>query len=227
MFLKAFGAREDAIKKNCIILPSNDTSLFPERGERSSGMFFSLYDTPSFTLINLRSRWLAGDAALLLKETGCENIIVFGSCGGLTVSPGAKILAERSINLESFTSFLEEKQPEYTYPDRQLRDKFTEYASGKGVSGGDCATVSSLVLEYEKKKLLTDAGVDCVDMECSMVFSAARASGKSAIAVFYAADSPGSVNFYDVYEKDVSEKIKGARKSLAGLLSRFIKSELT
>ena len=230
MFEKFFGVEPAVISRSCIILPSGDRGLFGPSGRNSSGMLAAVSESECGTLISLKSRWVAGDAVLLLKDTPCENVALFGSCGSLEGPPPGKVLVSGAFNLESFTGFLRDPAPgciEYVEPPGELTGDFGRYCRDKDgdIIEGKCATVSSLMLEYEKLPALSALGAGYVDMEASMVFSAAEYACKSALGLFYVSDSPGRVDFYSPYGRDTAEKIKGSKKSLALRLRDFLKSE--
>ncbi|MFC2061093.1 hypothetical protein ACFLUV_01120 [Elusimicrobiota bacterium] len=226
-FEKVFGTSKNKINKNCILLPANDRGLFKllKISKVHRGMFFDVADCEQCSLISIRHRSFAGDCVLMLEDTDCANLILFGSCGGLSGSIiGEKAVIEKSLNLESFSSFLniDNTIPEFIYPDRDLTDRFISYTGADSIEQKACAAVSSLVLEERNVELLSSLGISCVDMESSMVFAAARETKRKAMAVLYVTDLPGEHNFYDDYSNEIKEKIKGARRSVADTLSTFI-----
>ncbi len=229
VFKKLFGCPPAEIKHNVIILPSNDSSLFreivPERLPR--GFLFDVCNGTENSLVFLKTRSLAGDCVMHLKNTACRRIILFGSCGGLNTSIAGKAIVSEAVNLESFTSFLNGsslKKTETCRPEGNLSKEIMECAGGK-LESVRCATVSSLYLEEAEKEKLKKNGIDCIDMEASMVLSAASHCGIQAAVLFYCTDVPGKINYYDKFPAEIREKIKGARKSLASLLLKFLKSE--
>lgn len=231
-FKKVFGLDSKYIRKNCIILPANDRNLFDSLkiDSISRGMFYDVADTGTLSLITVKNRCLSGDCVLMLDNTDCRNIILFGSSGGITMDIGDKAIPDKSLDLEGFSRFMVSEDlagADFYRPDERLRDRFIEYAGRKDYKTCVCATVSSLVLEEERSAMLESVGIDCVDMESSMVFSAASRIKRSAIALLYTADKPGRLNFYDEYEGIIREKIKGSRKSIAKRLIRFIADELS
>ncbi len=223
MFNKVFGTGKEKIKKNCIILPANDRNLFNSLNIKSisRGMFYNVALTDNCSLISLKYRFFAGDCILMLNETLCENIFLFGSCGGLKGEVGEKVVVEKSLNLESFSRFLNTddlKNFNFYYPDKKLLENFLSFIGYNDFAVYTSATVSSLVLEEK----LSDFAIDCVDMESSMVFSAAAEVKRKAIALFYVTDVVGKLNFYNRYDRETREKIKGSRKSIAEKLIKFI-----
>ncbi|MEA3506593.1 MAG: hypothetical protein U9R36_03775, partial [Elusimicrobiota bacterium] len=196
--------------------------------ESVKGLFYNVDLTASCTLITLKNRLFAGDAVLSLADTACKNLILFGSCGGVTMEPGEIVLASGALNMESFTELLRASSPtgfrEFK-PEKKLTDKLIKYLP-KDIRKVTLATVSSLVLEETRTGLIKAAGADCVDMESSKVFSAAKNAGIKAAGLFYVTDTVGKIVFYDRYPKETAAKIKGARKSLANKLISFIKDEL-
>ncbi|MGM0441815.1 MAG: hypothetical protein ACQEQC_05305, partial [Elusimicrobiota bacterium] len=68
--------------------------------------------------------------------------------------------------------------------------------------------------------------VSCVDMESSMIFSAAKEIDRNVLGLFYVTDTVGKMSFYRDFSKKLREKIKGARKSLARKVTDFVINEL-
>lgn len=232
MFKKVFGTDKKSIRKNCIILPLNDKSLFKPlvSGIYSRGMFYDVSYSEEYSVIYLKHMCFAGDCVLMMEDTACENIFVFGCCGGLRGEVGDKIVVKKSFNLESFSGFLNAdtlEDPDCFSPDKRLMNGFLSFVKGKDYRMCACATVSSLVLEERNRELLLNLGIDCVDMECSMVFSAASRIGRKAMALFYVSDVVGKINFYDQFDNEARKKIKGSRKSIADRLIKFITHELS
>jgi purine-nucleoside phosphorylase len=84
---------------------------------------------------------------------------------------------------------------------------------------GVCATVGSLALEEAHLPRFRALGVDCLDMECSAVFSAAKQAGKRALALFYVSNSVPDKPWHEqLDERDVSA-LGCARKALAARLT--------
>lgn len=110
IFKKLFGADSKSIKPDCVILPvpSQDMPAFRDLPVRSqnSGKLFSVIDAGNFTIIRAKFNLLTGDCVLYLKNSPCENIFLFGSCGGLNGKIGDRIVAGESLNMESFSGML-------------------------------------------------------------------------------------------------------------------------
>ncbi len=231
MFKKSFGAGKSIIKKNCIILPTGDRELFRnlKLNKTYRGMFYEVSDYKYGTVIFIKPGAPAGDCVLLLEHTACENIILFSSCGGISVEVGDKIISTRAYNFESFSDFLNQKKLSKFKPyppSTALKDKFKKFV-GKGyIQDRVFATVNSLNLEEKRYQDLNDMGISCVDMESSMIFSAADYVNKEAIGIFYVTDTVSKNSFYIKFPKELRAKIKGSRKSLAGRVTDFIINEL-
>lgn len=226
MFEKLFNITPEEIDKNCIILPMNDLSLFSEK-KGVSGLFFKVVKEDNFTVISLKNRWLAGDLTLLLAETPCENLFLFGSCGGVDASIGTIFIAEKMLNLESFSGFLSEADSNFVYPSEKLNKQFLQYAQTNKYIPAAGATISSLYLENNRIGYLKSRGISFLDMECSMVFSGAVASSIESLGLFYTTDIPGELNFYDDFDRRTSQKISSARREAAVTLINFINDMLS
>lgn len=225
IFKKVFGADREVITKNCLILPSDDSELFKDLNIKSvfKGMFYNVMLSDYCSIITLKSRSFAGDCVLLLEDTLCENIILFGSCSGIKVKVGDNLLISKSLNLESFSNFLNIKEiKNFDYYGVSLAGRF----KNEDFKTAICATVSSLVLEEKYRSELYNMGIDCVDMESSMVVKAADSINCSTLVVFYVVDEVGVINFYDEYDLQTRQKIKAARRKAADKLSKIIINDL-
>ena len=65
-------------------------------------------------------------------------------------------------------------------------------------------------------------GVDCLDMECSAVFSASRKAGKRALALLYVSNSVPDKPWHEHLDRRDIQKLGRARQDLAALLTGFI-----
>ncbi len=229
VFKKLFGCTPAEIGHTVIMLPSNDRALFREIAPENfpRGFLFDVCGGPGISLVTLKNRSLAGDCVMHLKNTACRRVILFGSCGGLSLDISEKALVSEALNLESFTSFLHGtsiEKAEACLPEGVLTGDLKKYG-GEKLRSVRCATVSSLYLEEAEKEKLKKNGIDCIDMEASMVLSAASFCGIQSAVLFYCTDSPGRINYYDDFPAGIREKIKGSRRSLALILIKFLKSE--
>ena len=228
VFQKMFGISERDVRKNCIICPANDSPLFINEGDKSKGLFFSAVSAGDTTVIIIKNNFLAGDCVLSLKETSCENIFLFGSCASTGQhSIGSIHLAEKSFSLESFSEMLEKSGASESYsPDKVLFDKFIGYSKGGNISPSYFAAVGSILLEKNYLEWFAQNSIGCVDMESSMIYSAAAHIKRKALALAYVTDIIEKKPFYDPLSKEESAKVASGRKALSGLLSDFIKNEL-
>jgi len=193
------------------------------------GKLYGAGNSRNFTLIHSGlGPALTGDALLYLKDTGCKNVILFGSCGLLAqnngLGIGSLVSPIKAYSLESFSRMLSDQDiaSDVYYPDKKLLEDFSS-AAGNSITPVTCATVSSLKLEEERKDDWLKQGIEAVDMECSAFFSAAGHSGLKAMAVFYVTDIIGVKPFYQNMGLKDKAKIFLARKKAAGLLCKFIK----
>jgi len=228
-FEKLFGLNADSFRKNCIICPSNDASLFINKSQnRKKGLLFSVDDTGFASVISSKNNFLIGDCVLMLKETSCRNLFLFGSCASAgKLKIGDSVAVDNAVCLESFSSMLDEAANSRSYfPDKGLFGRFYGFAKGKGLSASNCATVSSLYLEKGLTKYFADKRIDCADMESSIVYSAAGYAGLKALSVLYVTDIINKKQFFEPLSVIEKKKLNEARKRLSGLLSDFIKNEL-
>lgn len=201
-------------------------------GRLARGKLYGAGNSRDFTLIHSGlGPALTGDAALYLKDTGCKNVILFGSCGLLAenngLGIGSLISPLKAYSLESFSRMLSDQDiaSDAYYPDKKLLEDFISSANG-AIKQISCATVSSLKLEEERKDTWLKQGIEAVDMECSAFFAAASHSGFRSIAIFYVTDIIGVKPFYQEIGLKDKAKISLAQKTAAGLLCKFIQENL-
>ena len=219
-FQKLFGIPKSQIKRDCILSPLNEAELFSDAkaGPRSRGDYFRVADSPHATVIATRYSLLVGDCVLLLADSPCRNIYLFNCCGGIGLKVGTKFLVRKAFNFESFGQMLKgHKRPTCSYADRELMQELRE-ASQRRLREATTATVGSLVLEEEYLPRFKALGVDCLDMECSAVFSAARKAGKRAAALLYASNSIPDKPWHECLDKSDIQRLSQARKDAARLL---------
>jgi purine-nucleoside phosphorylase len=175
---------------------------------------------------------LVGDAVLYLKETPCQNIILFGSCGGVKskggLSVGSLVTPFKCYSNESFTQMLLGKDAERNifYANQELFNSFLKVNKNSGLRKVTCSTISSLKLEEEMVDSFIRENIDVVDMECSAFFSASSSAGFKAIALFYVSDIIKIKPFYMNLDPVLKEKLSSSIKKASSLLCEFIKKNL-
>jgi purine-nucleoside phosphorylase len=202
-------------KKNCIICQTSDLSLFARKSENSA--FYKTAEIENAALIALKNNFLAGDAVLRLKDSSCKNVILFGSCGGrANVNIGDMLIIDKAYNFESFTNMLDKAlsslKPVGRYETKALAlDKLIKTNS---------ACVSSLILERDNIDFFKANAIGAVDMESSIVLSAAKAIGAKAFCLFYVSDRIEEP-FGSVLKNDEKANIGKARKKLSEIVLRL------
>ncbi|MCX5795305.1 MAG: hypothetical protein NTY77_07425 [Elusimicrobia bacterium] len=223
-FKKLFGIEKSLIKPDCILSPLNEVDLFSGSGmgARARGDYFRAADCPQATVIGTRYSLLAGDCVLHLADSPCRNIYLFNCCGGLGAGIGAAYSVRKAFDFESFSGMLAGKAGSACYlPDAELAREFSSYS---GLPEGNCATVGSLALEETHLPRFRALGVDCLDMECSAVFSAAKKAGKRALALLYVSNSVPDKPWHEHLDRRDIERLGRSRKDLAALLRGFLGS---
>ena len=221
-FKKLFGVEKSLIKPDCILTPLDEVDLFAgsRAGGRAPGEYFRVADSPHATLIGTRYSLLAGDCVLGLADSPCRNIYLFNCCGGIGGGIGAAYLVRKAFDFESFSSMLAGKPEAACYlPDAGLAGEFSSYAR---LPEGTCATVGSLALEETLLPRFRALGVNCLDMECSAVFSAATQVRKRALALLYVSNSVPDKPWHEELDRRDIQRLGRARKDLAALLLGFI-----
>lgn len=221
-----FGIPLSEIKKYCIICPVSDSVLFKDFGKakKTNGLFTKITNYEKVTIISTKNNFLVGDVVLQLKNTECENIILFGSCGGTgSVNVADKFVVKKVFNFESFSEMLEMKRnPDVYYPSTILLNDFLEKTKDENIVKVQCVTTNSILLEKMYKDWFDKNKVNAIDMECSSVFSAASSVNKKAIALLYVTDHISSEPFNEELDEETKTKILNSRKSLAKSVCEFI-----
>ena len=227
-FNKLFGLEKESIKANCIVCPANDASLFYSNDGKgvSRGLFYAVSNMPDYTVISTNYNLLAGDCVLALKDSPCRNIFLFGSCGSTgALEVGAAVAVKKAFSLESFSEMLQQKEMLQYMCFEGSGTLLGKMAASTSVDPGlvNCATVSSLMLESAYMDFYRKEDIRCVDMESSMIYSAARVAGKEAASLLYVTDNVKSAGFYEELSPALRGKIKNIRKKLSDELKDFVK----
>ena len=220
------GVNLKEIKKTCIICPVADHSLFEKLGKpkRNNLFFAKIMNYKDVTVISTKNNFLVGDIVLCLKNSACENIILFGSCGGVgDVKIADKLIVKKVFNFESFSEMLEMKRnPDSYYPSTILLENFLSKTK-QNIIPVKCVTSNSIVLQRTYKDWFDKNKINAIDMECSSVFSAASAINKKAIALFYVTDH---ISEASPFETELDEKqrtqLLNTRQELADAICDFI-----
>lgn len=235
-FEALFGIKSLQVKKNCILLPLLPKGILNEFkiGNFKRGKLYGAGDNFDFTLIHTgMGAGFTGDAVLHLKESPCENVVLFGSCGlvkarnGLSI--GSLVSPAKCFAFESFTELLLEKnvQLRVSYPQDKFFGDFLADGEKIGLKKVNCSTLASLKFEEQMVDLFIENNIDVVDMECSAFFSAAAFSGLNAIACFYVSDIIKEKPFYLSLDSDLESALSSAIKNAAGLVCEFAKKKFS
>ncbi|MDR1695490.1 MAG: hypothetical protein LBR69_02505 [Endomicrobium sp.] len=221
-FKEYFGTAPEEVKETCIICQSFDAPLFAR--ETANGFFVKTANAKNATVIALKNNFLAGDTVLYLKETKCKKIFLFGSCGGCgDVESGDLLIIGKAYNLESFSSMLafdeDVKHKEFS---GDLFSAFYAKYPYEDLIKTNSACVSSLLLENKRVNFFKEKEICAVDMESSIVLSAANEIGADAVCLMYVADHIEKNPIGNRLEENVKSKISSSRKKLAKMISDFI-----
>ena len=219
-FKKLFGIEKSLVKPDCILCPLDEVALFGGSRAGERGEYFRVADSPRATLVGTRYNRLAGDCVLHLADSPCRNVYLFNCCGGVGGGVGAAYSVRKAFDFESFSGMLAGKTDAACHlPDEGLAGEFSAYS---GLPEGTCATVGSLALEEENLPRFRGLGVDCLDMECSAVFSAAKKAGKRALALLYVSNSVPDKPWHEDLSQEDIRRLGRARKGLAASLMGFL-----
>lgn len=221
-FNEYFGIAPSSVKKTCIICQNYDMPLFAEKAK--NGFFAKTANTPGATVIGLKNNFLAGDTVLYLKKTKCSTIFLFGSCGGCgEVESGDMLMIDKAYNFESFSNMLNpDKEAGYFCSDEELLRKFYLAYPYEDLIKTNSACVSSLVLESRYINWFKENDICGVDMESSIIFSAAKEIGAKAASFMYVADHIEKNPFGEIPADSAKKKISNGRRKLADMILRFI-----
>jgi purine-nucleoside phosphorylase len=204
--------------KTCIICQTSDLALFSDKSENE--IFYKTAETQNAAVIALKNNFLAGDAVLRLKGSPCKNIILFGSCGGCgNVNIGDMLAINKAYNFESFTDMLGNDCASLSFPKSVTGNPPLAFGS-ENIISTNSACVSSLVLEKKYIDFFKASKIGAVDMESSIVISAANAIGANVLCLFYVSDSVEEP-FGSTLNNDEKIKIGKARKKLSEIVLRL------
>jgi nucleoside phosphorylase len=216
-----FGVSRDKIKETCIICQTSDLQLFSP--EACAGLFVKTAAAGKASVIALKNNFLAGDCVLMLKDSLCKNIILFGPCGGRgDIEAGDIIIAENAFNYESFSQTLSESYKAGSEDfDKNLIESFRDkYRNEKMIKAG-CACVNSIMLEGELSRRFGNAQPKVFDMESSIVLSAAKKINAKSMCLLYVCDHIEKNPLGMRSGANIKQKISSARKKLAGMILDF------
>ena len=228
-FEALFGVKESEIKNTCVVMPlipKNSLEAFGVK-KLSRGKIYSSGNSRHFTLIATGiGAGFTGDSALYLGDTGCKNLILFGSCGLVRADKnldiGSLVAPVKCYAMESFTDMLLKNNClGVFYPDPGLVDKFL--AGKNEFQKVTCATLGSLKLEEENLGLLKEKDIQAVDMECSSFFSAAKHKHLNAMALFYVSDIINKKPFYSSLSREDETRLSFSIQSGIKSICSFIK----
>lgn len=224
-FKDFFGIPSCDIKNSCIICQNYDLSLFAE--ESLNGFFIKTANFGDATIIALKNNFLAGDAVLYLKESKCKNIFLFGSCGGCgDVESGDLLMIEKAYNFESFSKMASfDQKPDHFASSNELLAEFYKENLYEDLIKTNSACVSSLLLESKYINWFKENEVCAIDMESSIVFSAAKEIGAEAACFMYVADHIETNPLGQKLKEETKEKISLARKRLAKMILDFVNEQ--
>lgn len=234
-FEALFGIKNSQVKKNCLILPLLQKGILDGFNIKdfSRGRLYGVGNNNDFTLIHTGlGAGFVGDAVLYLKETPCQNMILFGSCGLVNpkndLSLGSLVSPVECYANESFTELLTGSgdAPLAFHPHRGLLKSFLVANPEAKIREVICSTLASLKLEEGMADIFTEKKIDVVDMECSAFFSASNFTGLKSAALFYISDIIKKQPFYNKLDSKSRLKISFAIKKSSTLICEFIRRNL-
>ena len=200
-FRSLFGVTPSNIKKTCLITPFLSRGVLDGLGisNISKGMLYACGTNRRFGLISTyMGAGFVGDAVLYLKETPCERLFFFGSCGAVRddkkLGIGTLGIVSRAISQDSFVNTLLNRKPSHIfYPDKKLAARVEKESGSVPLT---CLSLSSLKLEEDYLDFLDDASIDVVDMEAAVFLAAARFISRPALPLVFISDILKSRPYY-------------------------------
>jgi len=222
-FKDFFNMDAENIKRNCIICNEFDIDLFSK--DIKKGLFVKTANIENCSVIALKNNFLAGDAVLYLKETQCENIMLFGSCGGCAnIEIGDLVLIEKAYNFESFSDMIAGNRHQTSFEaSKEIFDEFYRQNMDEKIIRTNSGCCSSLILEKKFVGFFKENNISALDMESSIIFCAAQEIGVKFGAAMYVSDHIENKSWGS--DLDIKDKtaVSQARKRLAQMVAGFFK----
>ncbi len=234
-FEALFGIKSSQVRKSCVVLPFLYKGILRKFKIKNfkRGKLYGAGANDYLTIIHTGvGAGFVGDTVLYLKETVCQNIILFGSCGlwnqSNKLSIGSLVSPLKCYSNESFSEMLLEKQikAKYFYPNRELFESLIKVKLEAGIKEVVCSTVSSLKLEEVFADYCAGEGIDVADMECSAFFAAAAYAGIRAAALFFVTDIIKKKPFYTALGLSLKLQLYFSIKNAVSLLCELAKNDL-
>jgi purine-nucleoside phosphorylase len=221
-FKDFFGIPLSKAQSSCIICQNYDMPLFSK--EASNGFFVKTANEGKATVIGLKNNFLAGDTVLYLQDSGCKKIYLFGSCGGVgDIESGDIVTIDKAYNFESFSKMvMRDAKPDFFVSSKELSDDFYGKNLYEDLIKTNSACISSLLLESRYVNWFKENEVCAIDMESSIVFSAAKEIGAQAVCFMYVADHIEKNPLGQSPDEKMRKRISSARKNLARMIMDFI-----
>ena len=225
-FQKLLGLSASRFPQNCIICQDFDLPLFASNARK--GLFLKIARTNNAIIIALKNNFLAGDAVLALKNSACKNIFLFGPCGVYGSSKiGDMFIIESAFNLESFSKLVAAKETAI-FEEEQACPSLTQKIYSKNSAAlmkTKSACISSLALEKNFLDFFAKNNISALDMESSIIFSAAKSIKISAACLLYASDHIEKNPIGLALSKSQKQKLSLSRKLLSKIIMGFIDDE--
>ena len=221
IFEKIFGISSDEVKTRCVLLPCLNNEILDVFGVKNfkRGKLYGCVNTKDFTLIYTgMGAAFVGDAVLYLKETQCEDVLLFGSCGSLgRLDIGALAAVYECFAYDSFSVMINNSilDAQLYYPDKNLLEAFLKTDKQSKILKARCVTTASLKMEEQYLKKWEEKCFDIVDMECSAFYSAAKSVNIRALSLFYISDIVSKKPFYESSSvQDLMAKSKAIKNGI-------------
>ncbi|MBZ0167287.1 MAG: hypothetical protein K8I00_10820, partial [Candidatus Omnitrophica bacterium] len=193
-FQLLFGVPEAHIQNTCVLTPflSADLLQAMQVEEIHHGSPFSTGQANHFTLIHTQfGAPFVGDAVLHLADSPCKNLILISACGAVQdtdLCVGAAVIAETSLNCESFSTLLTGQ----SHPDQSGHANEDLIAAIHPLNNQlpkvRSASFGSFYLEETYFDFLVEKRIEVMEMETCAFYQAARHILRRAVAILTVTD---------------------------------------
>jgi purine-nucleoside phosphorylase len=207
-----FHCEPETIQSNVIIAPLWRPELFGDYFDAIIQDFDGIFKIWTLSKADLKITYIVTgmgasnviDIVLALGCTPCKKIIFVGSVGALDthIGIGDIVIPEYSICGDGACRYLTNKKitesdpfGEKNYPNKELFDKIIsttkEIAGKNGVNYhiGKNFSVDTIIAQFSHLEEIIDMGCNCIEMETSVLFKAAKICNINAGAVFSVSDN--------------------------------------
>ncbi|MFA5261338.1 MAG: hypothetical protein WC450_08935 [Candidatus Omnitrophota bacterium] len=229
MFPILFGENPEAIKPFCLLAPFYSATLLDtlKIPRLKQGTLYACGHNHDLTFIHTRiGPTFLGDAVLYLEKTPCQNLVLLGACGAISVTPGMElgtmIFPAGSYAMDSFSTVLSQAKTDFPFykSDAALTEALFHQAGGTGQRVTAGASFASFYLETQYHDLFLEKKIEIIDMETAALFQTATITGKKAAAVLYVSDIVNVSHPFRQWSRAEKRLLREASQEAASIILR-------